>query len=105
MLRYATAPIPSNSKNASVNPAAIFRPNVHMSSLLRNTVVIAASLNRFSDVRNADNPTNHFWRAHHVLDVRARHVLLLGCVDLYQGNSDVALELAERQGDGLFCSA
>src|SRR5579859_810166 len=35
MLRYATAPIVTNSRNASVNPAAIFLPNVHMSSLLK----------------------------------------------------------------------
>src|SRR5260370_640214 len=68
MLRYETPPIPSNSTNASVNPAAIFRPNVHMSSLLRNAVVGAASLNRFSDERNTDDRTNHVRRAHNVLD-------------------------------------
>src|SRR5712692_6004924 len=84
MLRYATAPITANIKNASANPAAIFRPNVHMSSLLRNAVVTAASLNRFSDERNTDDCANHVRRPHHMLNVRASYVLLLGRVKLGQ---------------------
>src|SRR5260370_16563035 len=100
MLRYETPPIPSNSTNASVNPAAIFRPNVHMSSLLRNAVVGAASLNRFSDERNTDDRTNHVRRAHNVLDVRASHVLLLGRIQLFQRNPDVIFEVANPQAAG-----
>src|SRR5258708_28875400 len=105
MLRYATAPIPSNNKNASANPAAIFRPNVHMSSLLRNAVAIAAFLNRFPNERNAHDRANHACRPRHMRDVCARHVLLLGSEELPRGDSQVALEVAQRQCEGLFGSA
>src|SRR6266851_1464566 len=105
MLRYATAPITANNKNASANPAAILRPNVHMSSLLRDAVVAGASLNCFSNERNTDDRTNHIRRAHHMLNVRASHVLCLSRIKLGQGNPDVTFEVTKHQGEGTLGSA
>src|SRR6266436_63958 len=105
MLRYETPPIPSNSKNASANPAAIFRPNVHMSSLLRNAGVTATSLNRFPDERNTDNRTNHVYRVQDMLHLRASHALLLGRVELCRRNPDVTFEVAKYQRDCILSSA
>src|SRR5258708_26876408 len=76
-----------------------------MSSLLRNAIVAAASLNRFSDERNADDRTNHIRRAHHMLYMRARHILLFGRVEFCKRNPDVTFEVAKHQGDRILGSA
>src|ERR1700676_4711472 len=105
MLRYATIPTPDKKKNASANPAAIFRPNVHMSSLLRTHVHAAPLLNRFSETGNADEGTNHAVRAHQMLDAGTSHILMFGCVNLRPGAAQIALKIAAPQGHWLLGSA
>src|SRR5258708_33885894 len=76
-----------------------------MSSLLRNGIVDAASLNRFSDERNAHDRTNHVRRAHHMLYMRTRHILLFGRVEFCKRHPDVTFEVAKHQGDRILSSA
>src|ERR1700730_9932979 len=73
-----------------------------MSSLLGDAALVAATLNQFHQVGDAYYRTNQVSRTHHVLDVSARCVPLLGCVHLCQRNPEIAFEGAEGQADWLF---
>src|ERR1700730_10453161 len=105
MLRYATMPIPSNSKNANVKPAAIFLPNVHMSSLLGDATLVATPFNEFHHVGDAHDRTNQIRGTHYVLDVGARGVPLVSGVQLCRRNPQVAFEITEGQANWLFGTA
>src|SRR5579863_1800735 len=102
MLRYATPPIIANSRNASENPAAIFRPKVHMLSLLWNGALPAAFLDCLSEEGNAHYRPNHVCRPRDVRHVGASYVLLLGGVELRLRQPQVAFEIAKRQGKWFF---
>src|SRR5205809_4263660 len=103
MPRYATAPITTNNRNASVNPAAIFLPKVHMSSLLvssllrRRAVLTAASLNHFHQRRDADHRADQTVRTRHIFNVPARYVFLAGCEHLRRRDPEIAFQVAETQ--------
>src|ERR1700730_4666973 len=102
MLRYAAPPIRRSSKNATVPPAALFLPNVHMSLLLGDATLVAAPLNQLHHVGDADERTNQVGGTHHMLDVNTRRVPLVRCIYLCQRNPEVAFEIAEGQANGLF---
>src|SRR6267154_1926204 len=98
-----------NKRNASVKPAAIFLPKVHMrlllllSTLFRGRAFPAATArDHFHDQRNVDDCENLVCRVRYLFDMPANGILLTGCKYLGRRDSQITFQITERQANPIF---
>src|SRR5258708_30541756 len=95
-----------NKRNASVKPAAIFLPKVHirllllLSTLFRGRAFPSATVrDDFDDERNVDDRENLVCRVRYLFDMPANGILLTGREYLGRRDSQITFQITERQAD------